>query len=345
MDLRSASFEELSAFLDGMGEQPFRARQLFAWLHEKQAADLSEMSNLSKKLRQQLAARARLTTLQCRKRQISSQDGTRKYLLELPDGNFVETVCMRYKYGCSVCVSSQVGCAMGCRFCASTLHGCIRNLTAGEMLEQVYAVSRDIGERISHVVVMGMGEPLLNMEQLLRFIRLLSDERGQNLSVRSVTVSTCGIVPAMRELAGEGLPITLALSLHAPSQEKRERLMPVARQYGIREVVDALFFYAEQTGRRATVEYAMIAGENDGGEDADQLAALLKSAGEAKLVHVNLIPLNPVRENALAPPSRACAERFLQRLQKQGIPATIRRELGADIDSACGQLRNQSTGV
>lgn len=336
-DLKSASMEELTQFLSALGERPFRARQLYEWMHEKQAASVDAMTNIPKGLRAKLQERAVFTVLTQADVQVSGQDGTRKYLFELADGNVIESVFMRYRHGNSVCISSQAGCRMGCRFCASTLEGLARDLTPAEMLEQIYRIGADVGERISNVVVMGSGEPLDNYENLLRFLRLLTDEHGLHMSQRNVTVSTCGLVPRMYELADEGLQITLALSLHAATQEKRLELMPVAAKYGLDEVIGACDYYFKQTGRRVTFEYALVGGVNDTDTDAAQLAHLLKG----KNCHVNLIPVNPVRERDCAQPPRAAVEAFQEKLARAGINATVRREMGRDIDGACGQLRRR----
>lgn len=266
-----------------------------------------------------------------------SKDGTKKYLFLLQDGNAVESVLMRYKFGNSLCISSQAGCRMGCRFCASTLEGLVRNLTPSEMLEQVYQITRDTGERVSHVVVMGTGEPLDNFDNLLRFIELLTGEGGQNLSQRNVTVSTCGLVPKIRELAEKKLQITLALSLHAPNQEKRRELMPVANKYELSSVIDACKTYVELTGRRITFEYSLVAGANDSPENAKELADLIKGIN----CHVNLIPVNPIKERNYKRPKGEAVQGFKNKLEKYGINVTIRREMGQDIDGACGQLRKK----
>lgn len=336
-DIRSMSHQQLSSFLASLGEKPYREKQVFSWLHQKCAADFSEMTNLSADLRAKLKETARLTVLKAQEVQISSQDGTRKYLFALPDGNMVESVLMRYRHGNSVCISSQVGCRMACRFCASAIGGLVRNLEPSEMLEQVYRIHMDIGERISNVVVMGTGEPLDNYENLLRFIELLTAEEGMHISQRSLTVSTCGIVPKIRELAGQKLQITLALSLHAPTQEKRMSVMPVAAQYELSEVMEACEEYFEKTGRRMTYEYSLMHGVNDTDEDARQLCRLL--AG--KNCHVNLIPVNPVRERDYRQPDENTTLAFKNKLEKNKINVTIRRELGRDIDGACGQLRKK----
>lgn len=336
-DLKSASMDELTQFLSALGEQPFRARQLYEWMHEKQAASVDAMTNIPKGLRAKLQERAVFTVLTQADVQVSGQDGTRKYLFELADGNVIESVFMRYRHGNSVCISSQAGCRMGCRFCASTLEGLARDLTPAEMLEQIYRIGADVGERISNVVVMGSGEPLDNYENLLRFLRLLTDEHGLHMSQRNVTVSTCGLVPRMYELADEGLQITLALSLHAATQEKRLELIPVAAKYGLDEVIGACDYYFKQTGRRVTFEYALVGGVNDTDTDAAQLARLLRG----KNCHVNLIPVNPVRERDCAQPPRSAVEAFQEKLARAGINATVRREMGRDIDGACGQLRRR----
>ena len=329
--------DELTQFLSALGERPFRARQLYEWMHEKQAASVDAMTNIPKGLRAKLQERAVFTVLTQADVQVSGQDGTRKYLFELADGNVIESVFMRYRHGNSVCISSQAGCRMGCRFCASTLEGLARDLTPAEMLEQIYRIGDDVGERISNVVVMGSGEPLDNYENLLRFLRLLTDEHGLHMSQRNVTVSTCGLVPRMYELADEGLQITMALSLHAATQEKRLRLMPVAAKYGLDEVIGACDYYFKQIGRRVTFEYALVGGVNDTDTDAAQLARLLRG----KNCHVNLIPVNPVRERDCAQPPRAAVEAFQEKLARAGINATVRREMGRDIDGACGQLRRR----
>ncbi len=269
--------------------------------------------------------------------QESKVDGTRKYLFALSDGNVVESVWMRYKHGNSVCISSQVGCRMGCRFCASTLDGLERNLLPSEMLDQVYAIARDTGERVSNVVVMGTGEPLDNYDNLLKFLRLLTDENGLHISQRNVTVSTCGIVPRMRQLAGEHLQITLALSLHAVTDEKRRKLMPVANRYSIRELMEACDDYFRQTGRRITFEYSLVEGVNDSEEDAAGLAALAKP----RCCHINLIPVNPIRERDFVQSDAARVQAFKNRVEKSNKNVTIRREMGRDIDGACGQLRRR----
>jgi 23S rRNA (adenine2503-C2)-methyltransferase len=339
IDIKSQNRKELEELLVSMGEKPFRGRQIYTWIHQRQAVSFEEMTDISAKLRQRLTEACDLTVLRQAACQISKVDGTRKYLFELSDGNMIESVLMRYHHGNSVCISSQAGCRMGCRFCASTLDGLVRNLTPAEMLDQIYRISRDIGERISNVVVMGTGEPLDNYDNLLKFIELLTDEDGLHISQRNLTVSTCGIVPNMQRLAQEKLQITLALSLHASNQQKRLELMPVANKYDIHQVVEACRYYLEQTGRRITFEYALVGGINDSEADARELSELTKNLN----CHVNLIPVNPIRERDYVQPDSRVIQNFKKKLEKYGINVTIRREMGRDIDGACGQLRKRYT--
>lgn len=334
-DIKSLNLEELIRFITDMGEQPFRAKQLYEWLHVKLAGSYDEMLNLPKKLRETLKEETELITLKPVELQESKADGTRKFLFALNDGNMIESVLMRYKHGSSVCISSQVGCRMGCRFCASTLDGLERNLKPSEMLDQVYRIQAISGERISNVVVMGSGEPLDNYENLIQFLRLLTDEHGLNISQRSITVSTCGIVPGIRKLAEEGLQITLALSLHAPDDEVRKSLMPIAKRYRLEEVLDACRYYFDRTKRRLTFEYSLVRGVNDNLKEAKALATLIRNQHG----HVNLIPVNPIKERNYIQSDRKSVIDFKDYLEKCGINVTIRREMGRDIDGACGQLR------
>ncbi len=336
-DIKSLTIEELKDEVRSLGEKEFRAGQLYDWMHKKLAGSYDEMTNLPKPFREKLRQEYYFTTLNTVREQVSGQDGTRKYLFQLTDGNLIETVLMKYHHGNSVCISSQVGCRMGCRFCASTLDGLERSLAASEMLEQIYEVTRRTGERISNVVVMGMGEPLDNYDNLLRFLRLVSDGNGLNISQRNLTVSTCGLVPMMRKLADEKLQITLALSLHAVTDEKRREIMPVANRYSIKELMEACAYYFDQTGRRITFEYALINGVNDSEEEASALAGLAAPLH----AHVNLIPVNPVKERKYQASKRTSVENFKNRLEKKQINVTIRREMGRDIDGACGQLRRR----
>ena len=335
MDLKSMTLEELTRAVWEMGEKPFRARQLYQWMHQKLAADYDEMTNLPKGFREKLKEQEPLTVLTLEERLVSKLDGTEKYLFSLSDGNVIESVLMRYRHGNSVCISSQAGCRMGCRFCASTLGGLMRNLLPSEMLEQVYRIQSVTGERVSHLVVMGTGEPLDNYENLLRFLHLLTDENGLNISQRNVTVSTCGLVEKIRSLADEKLQITLALSLHASSQEKRKELMPVAYKYELGEVLDACRYYFQQTGRRVTFEYSLVNGVNDTEEEAERLSKLIKDMN----CHVNLIPVNPIAERDYTPSKEGRIAAFKNKLEKNRINVTIRREMGRDIQGACGQLR------
>lgn len=331
------NLETLTKFLTDMGEKKFRAKQIYEWLHLRQVESFEEMTNLSKTLREQLDKKCRIVSLKKEQVQISKIDGTRKYLFLLEDGNVIESVLMKYKHGNSVCISSQVGCRMGCRFCASTLDGLERGLTPSEMLDQIYQIGKDIGERISNVVVMGTGEPLDNYDNLLKFIELLTDENGLHISQRNLTVSTCGIVPRIRELADQKLSITLALSLHASSQKKRLELMPVANKYEIHEVIDACRYYFEKTGRRVTFEYSLVGGVNDSDRDAKELTDLIHDMN----CHVNLIPVNPIKERDYVQSNAEVIEAFKEKLERNGITVTVRRELGRDIDGACGQLRRK----
>ncbi len=336
-DLKSLTLEELKEELKEGGFPAYRAGQLYRWLHVQLAEDPEEMTNLPAKLKQFLSENYTITRLQVADRQISRLDGTQKFLFQLPDGETIESVFMKYKFGNSVCVSSQVGCRMGCRFCASTLDGLRRNLLPGEILEEIYTIHRLTGEKISHVVVMGTGEPLDNYENLLKFLRMLTDENGQNLSMRNVTVSTCGMVPRIYDLAREKLSITLALSLHATTDERRREIMPIANTYTISECMAACRYYFEETGRRVTFEYSLIKGVNDSLRDAKELAALAGSIS----AHINLIPVNPVRERDYEQPDLSAVQAFRAKLEKHGINVSIRRVLGRDIDGACGQLRHR----
>ena len=336
-DIKSLNLEELTEYIQSLGEKKFRAKQIYKWLHQDFVTGFDEMTNLPKDLREKLKRDACVYVVKPVKVMVSQLDGTRKYLYELNDGNIIESVLMKYHHGNSVCISTQVGCRMGCRFCASTLDGLARSLTAAEMLEQIYRIGTDIGERISNVVVMGSGEPLDNYDHLLRFLQLLTDENGLHMSQRNVTVSTCGLVPRMRELADERLQITLALSLHAATQEKRLSLMPVAKKYELSQVIEACDYYFAKTGRRMTFEYSLVGGVNDTDEDAAQLVRLLKG----KNCHINLIPVNPIKERNYVQSARSVVETFRNKLEQQGMAVTVRREMGRDIDGACGQLRKR----
>ena len=337
MDIKSMSLQELEIIIKEKGEKAFRAKQIYQWIHQKQVSSYEEMSNIPLKLREILEEEYPLMKLNMIQVQESSLDGTRKYLFGLEDGNMVESVWMKYHHGNSVCISSQVGCRMGCRFCASTLDGLERNLKPSEMLEQIYSIIRHTGERVSNLVIMGTGEPMDNYENVVKFLRLLTGEEGYNMSQRNITVSTCGIVEGIRKLAEEKLQITLALSLHATTDVKRRQLMPVAYRYELKEVLKACEYYFEKTGRRVSFEYSLVAGVNDNLNDAKELADLVKGMN----CHVNLIPVNPIKERDYRQSEKKQIEDFKNYLNNKGVIATVRREMGRDIDGACGQLRRR----
>lgn len=334
-DLKSLSYQEMLDEMAAMGEKPFRGKQIYQWLHEKLVSTPDEMGNIPAKLKDRLKEVYTCSSLQMIDVFTSGIDGTQKYLFRLQDGNVIESVLMKYKHGNSVCVSSQVGCRMGCRFCASTLGGLTRNLQTGEILDQVYQIQKYSGERVSNLVLMGTGEPMDNYDNVVKFIRMLSDEHGLNISQRNITVSTCGIVPRIYDLAKEKLQITLALSLHAATQEKRKELMPIAYKYELGEVLEACRYYYEQTGRRLTFEYSLVGGVNDTDRDVQQLVGLVSGLN----CHINLIPVNPIKERSYVQSNARVVANFKTKLEKCGINATIRREMGRDIGGACGQLR------
>lgn len=338
LDIKSMYMEELEKWVIAQGQPKFRAKQLFEWLHKKYVGSVDDMTNLPKDLRNVIAQN--FVAIKEVTRQQSAKDGTIKFLFELYDGQMIETVFMKYSYGNSVCISSQVGCRMGCRFCASTIGGLIRNLKASEMLEQIYAVMRATGERISNIVVMGTGEPLDNYDNLIRFVKLISCEQGYNISERNITVSSCGLVPRIYDLAKEKLTITFALSLHATTDEERRELMPIAHQYSLEETINACKDYFKCTGRRVTFEYSLVKDKNDSPVQAKRLAKLLKGIN----CHVNLIPINPVAEREYEKSDMASIEKFKLILEKNQINGTIRRSMGSDIDAACGQLRRKYIG-
>jgi 23S rRNA (adenine2503-C2)-methyltransferase len=334
-DIKSLNLDELKEWVNCEGEPKFRAAQLYEWMHVKRVESIDEMTNIPASLKSKLNEKTTYTVLKPLDVLISKLDGTRKYLFGLDDGNVIESVFMRYKHGNSVCVSSQAGCRMGCRFCASTLNGLSRNLTASEILEQIYAIERHTNERVSNVVVMGSGEPMDNYDNLIKFIELLTDKNGINISQRNLTVSTCGIVPKIYELAEHKFQLTLAISLHASSNEKRKQLMPIANVYTIDELLEACRHYFDMTGRRLTFEYSLVSGINDTYEDARELSNLLSGLN----CHVNLIPVNPIKERDYRQSTANAVAAFKNRLEKNGINVTIRREMGRDINGACGQLR------
>lgn len=336
IDLKSMLPEELEAYLVSLGEPKFRAKQVFAWL-SKGVKSFAEMRNLPQTLRDKLGENCCINSLSLLQKQVSAQDGTTKYLWELRDGNAVETVVMRYDYGLSVCISTQVGCRQGCAFCASTIGGLIRDLTASEMLDEVLYSQLDQGEPISHIVLMGIGEPLDNYDNVLRFLRLVNHPDGLNIGMRHIALSTCGLTEQIDRLAEENLQITLALSLHAPDDETRSRLMPANRGRGVDSVVAACKRYFKRTGRRVSFEYAMIDGVNDSPDQARLLAALARDAH----AHINLIPLNHVEERQFAPSTKNNLRAFCTVLEQQGANYTVRRSLGGDVDASCGQLRRK----
>lgn len=333
MDLKSMTLSELTDYVTQKGYPRFRAKQIYEWCHVKLVRDVEEMKNIPRDIREWV--KNEFVSLEVVERLESKVDGTNKFVFRLFDGNVIESVFMPYKHGNSVCISSQAGCRMGCLFCASALNGLERNLTPSEMLDQIYAISRITGERVSNVVVMGTGEPLDNYDNLCRFLTLLTDENGLHISQRNVTVSSCGLVPEIYRLADEGFAITFALSLHASNDEKRKALMPVANRYQIADVLDACRYYFDKTGRRITFEYSLVAGKNDGKEDAQELSTLLKGFP----CHVNLIPVNPIKEREFKRADQNSVQRFKGMLEKNAINVTVRRGMGKDIDAACGQLR------
>ena len=335
IDLKSMTLEELSGFLRSMGEPAFRGRQVFTWLH-KGVSSFDEMSNLSKALREKLKEQCILTVPRVAKKQVSARDGTIKYLWQMADGNCVESVLMRYHHGNTVCISSQVGCRMGCAFCASTIAGKVRNLTSAEMLDQVLFTQQDSGAEVSNIVLMGIGEPMDNLDNVLRFLELVNHPDGINIGMRHISLSTCGVIPGIARLAELGLQLTLSISLHAPDSETRSKIMPVNRAYDVEALFAACHEYFRKTGRRISFEYAMIDGVNDHDWQADLIAKRLRGMPG----HVNLIPLNEVTESPFRPSRRMAA--FQKQLEAQGITATVRRSLGGDIDASCGQLRRRA---
>ena len=334
-DIRSMTLEELTEALGEMGEPAFRGRQVFAWLH-RGVRSFDEMSDISKSRRERLGERFSLSGPAVARKQVSQADGTVKYLWEFPDGNCIETVLMRYRHGNTVCISSQVGCRMGCAFCASTLGGRVRDLTAGEMAEQVIFTQADSGLEVSNIVLMGIGEPMDNLDNVLRFLELVNHPQGLNIGMRHISLSTCGVIPGIRRLAELGLQLTLSVSLHAPDSETRSRIMPVNRAYDVEALFGACHEYFQRTGRRISFEYAMIDGVNDADWQADLIVRRLRGMPG----HVNLIPLNDVSESPFKPSRRT--RQFQRRLESQGVTATVRRSLGGDIDASCGQLRRKA---
>lgn len=336
IDLKDFEYDELTEFLESIGEKKFRAEQIFSWLH-RGVTSYDEMTNLSKATRDKLNEISYVSTLEIREKYVSAIDGTVKYLFELPDGNCIESVVMRYHHGITICISSQVGCRMGCRFCASTIGGLYRNLTAGEILNQVIFAQKDLGERISNIVIMGIGEPLDNFDNIVKFLHNVNHEKGINIGYRHITLSTCGVVPGIYALARENLPITLTVSLHAPNDKIRDEIMPVNHTYKMAELLKACREYYNTTNRRLSFEYSLIHGVNDSEENAAELASLIKGLH----AHVNLIPVNKVEERDYRHGSSKDIRKFQEKLASLGVNATIRRELGSDISASCGQLRKK----
>lgn len=336
-DILSLGLDELQAEIVTIQEQKFRAKQIYEWLHRKRVTSFTEMSNLSAQLISKLDENFYINSLKIKKKLVSGVDNTVKYLYELADGEKVESVMMEYNYGNSLCISTQVGCKMKCSFCASTIAGFVRDLTPAEMLLQIYETERDSGKKIDSIVLMGIGEPLDNFENVIKFFKLVSDNDGNNMSLRHISVSTCGLVDRINELADMKLGVTLSVSLHAPTNEKRDQIMPINKRYRVEELIAACKNYFEQTGRRISFEFALISGVNDDARTADELIRLLKPLNPC---HVNLIPVNEVRETGYKKSS--FVKGFQERLKKGGINATIRRTLGSDINAACGQLRRDN---
>lgn len=337
IDIKSLTFDELLEEIKRLGLPKFRCEQIYKWIHQEGVKSFDEMTNLSKDLRQKLNNEFFIPNCIIEDKYVSQIDDTVKYLFKLYDGEYVESVIMKYKYGYTICVSSQVGCKMGCNFCASTLAGFKRNLLPAELESQLHAAQNDLNIRISHIVLMGIGEPLDNYDNVIKFLRTVNSDKGLNISLRDVTLSTCGVVPKIYDLANENMPITLTLSLHAPNDEIRSSMMPVNNKWGVKEAIEACKFYAKKTSRRVSFEYTLIKGVNDTEFCARQLSRLLKGF----ISHVNLIPVNDVTERGNVRGSDESIHKFCEVLKSLGVNATIRRTLGADINASCGQLRRK----
>ncbi len=336
IDLKDFEYGELIDYLQSIGEKKFRAEQIFSWLC-KGAEGYGEMTNISNATREKLNRETYVSTLRIREKHVSRADGTVKYLFELPDGNCIESVVMSYHHGLTICVSSQVGCRMGCRFCASAIGGLYRSLTAGEILNQVIFAQKDIGERIGNIVIMGIGEPMDNLDNVVKFMHNVNCDKGLGIGYRHISLSTCGVVPGIYALAEEKLPITLAISLHAPNDDIRDSIMPINHKYGISELMRACIYYEKATGRRISFEYSLIRGVNDSMKNAAELASLVREMNS----HINLIPVNKVEERGFEKGSVKEIRAFREKLTELGVNATVRRELGADISASCGQLRKK----
>lgn len=339
IELNSLTLKELEDYMDSIGEKKYRGKQLFTYIHKNQGMTIEEISVFSLALRDKLENVSKINSMKIFKRFDSNIDNTKKYLFELEDGNIIESVAMEYKHGTTICISTQVGCKMGCEFCASTKDGLIRNLSSGEMASQIYMIEKDLNINISNIVLMGSGEPLDNYDNTLKFLKIIHDEEGHNISYRNITLSTCGIVPKIYELADEDIPITLSLSLHSPFDEERKKIMPIANKYSIDNIIEACRYYDNKTSRRITIEYTLIDGVNDREKDADRLIQIIRGIN----CHVNLIPLNPITEFHRSKSSNSSIERFANLLENVKIPVTVRREMGSDIDASCGQLRRRYT--
>ena len=337
IDLKDLEYSELCDFIESLGAKKFHAKQIFSWL-SKGIEDFDEMTDISKELREKLKAKSHISKLEIRKKLVSEIDKTTKYLFGLEDGNCIESVVMYYNHGITICVSSEVGCLMGCRFCASTIGGKVRDLTCGEILNQIIFAEKDLGERIGNIVIMGIGEPLDNFKNVVKFLHNVNNPNGLNIGYRHISLSTCGIVPKIYELAKQNLPITLSVSLHAPNNKIRDSIMPINSKYKIEELITACKDYIKATNRRVSFEYALISGVNDSLENADELSKLLSKM----LIHVNLIPVNNIEERDYKSGNKQQIRAFCERLNKNGINATVRRELGRDINASCGQLRRKN---
>ncbi len=335
MELNSMKINEIKVLMEGLGEKAYRAEQIFRFIHQHNGRDIAELKQIPLDLRGKLKENYFISGMKIFKKFSSEQDSTVKFLYLLDDGNIIESVVMKYEHGYSLCISTQVGCRMGCSFCASTKEGLVRNLTAGELLNQLYLAEEDLKIRISNIVLMGSGEPLDNLCNVDRFFDIINHDKGRNISLRNITLSTCGVVPGIYELAAKDMPITLSISLHSPFDERRAEIMPIAKKYKLEELFKALKYYSEKTGRRITFEYTLIENENDREEDAREMARLMKGM----LCHVNLIPLNPIKEYNKGRPEKKGVLSFQRKLLEFGIPTTIRREMGSDISASCGQLR------
>lgn len=335
IELNSLNLDDLKKYMVSIGEKPFRGEQLFSYFNRNMGLSLDEINLLPKDLRNKLNKEANVNEIRLLKRFDSEIDSTKKFLFLLEDNNIIESVLMEYSHGLTACISTQVGCSMGCTFCASTKEGRIRNLTPSEMLNQIYFIEKDLDKRISNIVLMGSGEPLDNFDNTMRFLDIIHDEKGHNISFRNITLSTCGIVPKIIELADANIPITLSISLHSPFDSVRTEMMPIGKKYKVKDIIDACKHYEDTTNRRVTFEYTLIEGVNDRIEDVEELGKILKGLN----FHINLIPLNPIKEYNKDRPSISNIEKFQKQLTKKGIQVTIRKEKGIDISASCGQLR------